>query len=59
MMVKFGTLKANFQNVLLEPLYVMYFMSAVQFVFQVLLKGEVFYDVATNELQILRERERD
>ena len=59
MMVKFGTLKANFQNVLLEPLYVMYFMSAVQFVFQGLQKGEVFYDVATNELQILRERERD
>ena len=38
-------------------MFVIYFMSTVQFVFQDLLNGEVFYDVA-NELQILRERER-
>ena len=39
-----------------QPFYFLYFMSTVQFVSQVLLKGEVFYDVP-NELQILREKD--
>ena len=38
-------------------MFVIYSMSTVQFVFQALINGEVFYDVATNDLQILRERE--
>ena len=48
----------DFKRIDGQALCVMHFMSTVQFASQVLLNGEVFYGVP-NELQILRERERE